>query len=376
MKQIKTAVLGCGMISETYLDNLRRKFRVIELAGCADIDAERCRARAEQFSLRAMTPEQLMDDPEIEMVINLTNPLAHAATTRALLEHGKHVFSEKMLAADFAQGRELCRLAAEKQLRLGAAPDTFLGGGLQTAQYALAHGLIGTPRSAVVSLGRNYRIFGEMLPHLYQHGGSILYDMGCYYFTALCCLLGPVRRISAMGTVSEPNRVNRRLTSPAFGQAFTVAESNILAAVLEFADGCLATVHLNSETNFGDKLHLELYGSDGCLTLGDPNTFDGAVMLGKPFCTAVPFPHTHGYLQNSRGVGAAEMAWSIAEKRPHRASMEMGLHVLEIAHGISASIADGRVYEMQTTMERPRPLPEGFVDAGLWGPTEETALME
>jgi predicted dehydrogenase len=318
----------------------------------------------------------MLNDDGIQMIVNLTNPAAHYAVTRQALERGKHVYSEKMLAVTLEEARALCRLASARGLRLGVAPDTFLGAGAQTAKYLVDHGVIGQAESFIASLGRDYRILGERLPHLYKKGGTILYDTGCYYLTALCAMLGPVERLSARGTVSNPARTGVRMGAPGFGTGYRVEDYNILAAVLEFSNGAIGTLHLNGETNFGDTVDIRLFGSRGILCVGDMNLFGAPVRLEKPFAEGIVFPFTHGYRANARGLGAAELAWSLLAGRPHRAGMELGLHVLEVAHGITASAQTGKEYRPTTAFEPPPPLPDGFIGTGDdWGPTEESALV-
>lgn len=375
MKRMKTAIVGCGVISDVYMQSFRDKFSVIELVACSDLDVKRMQASAEKFGLKAMPYEEILADPEIELVVNLTSPAAHYPLTRQALEHGKHVYSEKMLAVEFAQAKELCGLAQEHGVRLGCAPDTFLGGGLQTARYALDHGMAGRILSGVVSLTRDYRVIGENLPHLFRRGGSVLYDMGCYYLTALCSLLGPVAEVTAKGYRTEEKHLVRRVGSVNFGKEFPLDDCNVVTALLQFACGALVTVHLNSATILNESFHLELYGENGILRLGDPNTFGGAVTLEKAHNAPVTLPFTHGFQEQSRGLGAAELAWSVINGRPHRACMEQACHVLEIVHGIFVSAGSGQAYSMTTDFERPEPLPEGFIGKGFWEPEEESALI-
>lgn len=375
MRKIKTAVVGCGVISDVYLRAFQEKFSVIELAACSDIDEEKMHRTAEKYHIRPMKWQEILDESEIEMVVNLTNPAVHYLLTKQAIEAGKHVFSEKMLAVTFEEGRELCRLADAHQVRLGAAPDTFLGGGIQTAAGAVRMGLAGDILSGVVSLSRDYRVLGEILPHLNRKGGSILYDMGCYYLTVLCSILGSVRKISAFGTQKSSIRRGIRIGGPLFDQEYTVDDYDILTAVLEFAGSVFVTFHLNGECILNETFHLELYGSRGILRLGDPNTFAGVTVLQKAGNLPVSLPYTHGYQEESRGLGAAEMAWAISEGRPHRASKEMALHVLEAAHGIEESAKSGSVYCMTTAFEVPEPLPEGHIGKGFWEPSEESALI-
>nr|WP_277935328.1 Gfo/Idh/MocA family oxidoreductase [Parablautia muri] len=234
---------------------------------------------------------------------------------------------------------------------------------------------MGNVLSGLLSLTRDYGVFGENLPHLFQNGGSVLYDMGGYYLTAVCSILGSVKRVSAFGARTETSHKVTRVGSPFFGKEIPLEEDNIVTAILEFENKALVTLHLNSGTIINENYHLELYGDKGILRMGDPNTFCGEVVLEKAQNQPVILPFTHGFQKQSRGLGAAEMAWSILDGRPHRASMEMALHVLEIIHGIFTSADSEKIYVMETKFELPKPLPEGFIGEGFWAAKEESALL-
>lgn len=375
MQRIKTAIVGCGVISETYIQSFREKFSVIDLCACSDLEVQKRDLIASKYGLNSMSFEEILNTPEIALIINLTSPNAHYEVNKKSLEHKKHVYSEKMLAVEFEQAKELCSLAKENRVRLGCAPDTFLGGGMQTARYTVDRGMLGRIQSGVISLTRDYRVFGENLPHLFKKGGSVLYDMGCYYLTAICSMLGRVKRISAFGTKTEEVHKVKRIGSIYYDQKIILDDCNVITAILELEKNVFITLHLNSGTILNESFHLELYGSDGIMRMGDPNTFGGRVELEKAKNQPVAFPFTHGFQGQSRGLGAAEMAWSLLAGRPHRASMEMACHVLEIVHGIFTSIESGSVYEMTTDFDLPEPLPEGFIGQGFWEPVEESALI-
>jgi predicted dehydrogenase len=322
-----------------------------------------------------MTLEEILADASIELVINLTTPAAHYPINKRALLAGKHVFSEKMIAVELDEGRELVLLADEKGLHLGVAPDTFLGASIQTAKYIVEHGLIGSPVSCRASVSRNYGIYGEFLPHLYKRGAGIGFDMGGYYLTALAAILGPVERVSAFTRVNRKERVNTRVGAPLFGEAYELEEPNVIAAALQYESGVLGTLHMNSDSILDERTGLEIYGTDGILIMGDPNQFGPQVSLQKVNSAPVAFPLTHGFAENSRGLGAAEMAWSIRAGRNHRASKEMAMHVFETVHGIMLSASSKTAYEMTTRFETPAALPEGFIGDGGWTSKEESALI-
>ena len=376
MERVRTAVVGCGSISTIYMESFTNgKFGIIELVGCSDMDEGRMQASAERFGIRAMALEEVLSDESIELVINLTTPAAHYPVTKRALLAGKHVFSEKMIAVELEEGKELVALANEKGLRLGVAPDTFLGAGVQTAKYIVDRGLIGRPVSCRASVSRNYGIYGEFLPHLYKKGAGIGFDMGGYYLTALAAVLGPVARVSAYTAISGKQRVNTRVGAPLFGQSYELEGPNVIAAALQYENGVLGTLHMNSDSILDERTGLEIYGTDGILLMGDPNQFGAPVYLQKTNAAPVEFPLTHGFRENSRGLGAAEMAWSIRAGRNHRASKEMAFHVFETMHGIMASAQSGNAQAITSRFETPGALPEGYIGDGGWTRKEESALI-
>ena len=347
MKRIKTAVVGCGSISDIYMTNLTNgKFTVMELVACSDLMVERMNASAAKFGIKAMSLDEICADPEIEMVICLTTPAAHYPIIKQALLAGKHVFSEKMIAVDLWQGKELVQIANEKGLHLGVAPDTFLGASVQTAKYIVA-----------------------------KKGAGIGFDMGGYYLTALAAILGPVRSVAAFTATNDPDRVNTRIGAPGFGQAYDVQVPNVISATMQYANGVLGTLHMNSDCIEDEETCLKIYGTEGILTMGDPNQFGAPVYLQKPLCEPVEFPFTHGYQENSRGLGAAEMAWSILAGRDHRASKEMAYHVFETMHGIMTSAETGSFCQLQSTFQTPAALPAGYRSVGDWSRKEESALI-
>lgn len=376
MQRVKTAIIGCGSISNIYMQSFTNgKFSIIELVACSDMDEARMRQSAEAFGIRAMTLDEILEDGSIELVVNLTTPAAHYPITKRALLVGKHVFSEKMIAVELEEGAELVALANEKGLHLGVAPDTFLGASVQTAKYIVDKGLIGTPVSCRASVSRNYGIYGEFLPHLYKKGAGIGFDMGGYYLAALAAILGPIQRVSAFTAISGQQRVNTRIGAPMFEQEYELEVPNVITAAMQYESGVLGTLHMNADSIIDERTNLEIYGTDGILIMGDPNVFGTPVYLQKTNSAPVAFPLTHGFAENSRGLGAAEMAWSIRAGRNHRASKEMALHVFETMHGIMTSAESGATHVMQSTFSTPAALPEGYIGDGGWTRKEESALI-
>lgn len=375
MQKVKVAVVGCGSISDIYMSNIKSgKFQILDLVACSDLMADRMQASAEKYGCKAMTLDEICADPAIDMVINLTIPAAHYPVIKQCLEAGKHVFSEKMIAVELWQGKELVEIADRKGLYLGVAPDTFLGASVQTAKYIVDSGLIGKPVSCRASVSRNYAIYGEFLTHLCKRGGGIGFDMGGYYLTALAAILGPVKQVSAFTAIHDPERINTRIGAPNYGQRFMIEDANVITAAMQYASGVLGTLHMNSDCIIDETYGLEIYGTEGIVYMGNPNEFGDPVYLQKTLGEKVRFPLTHGYAENSRGLGAAEMAWSIVKGRKNRACKEMAFHVFEMMHGIMASAESGKAVMMQSTFQTPAALPAGYMGDGGWTRKEESAL--
>ena len=252
---------------------------------------------------------------------------------------------------------------------------TFFGASVQTVKYIVDKGLIGKPLSCRASISRDYGIYAEFLTHLAKKGAGIGFDMGGYYLTALAAILGPVRSVAAFTATNDPDRVNTRIGAPGFGQAYDVQVPNVISATMQYANGVLGTLHMNSDCIEDEETCLKIYGTEGILTMGDPNQFGAPVYLQKPLCEPVEFPFTHGYQENSRGLGAAEMAWSILAGRDHRASKEMAYHVFETMHGIMTSAETGSFCQLQSAFQTPAALPAGYRSVGDWSRKEESALI-
>ncbi|MBQ5986204.1 MAG: Gfo/Idh/MocA family oxidoreductase [Clostridia bacterium] len=379
MRKVRTAVVGCGMISYIYIKNFLHLFSVIELAGVCDMNAASAAEKSALFHVPVLTMEQIKNDPSIELVVNLTGPAAHYAVIRELLEAGKNVFTEKMLCLDFEDGKALVALAKEKGVRLGVAPDTFLGAGLQTARFCIDRGMIGKVTSVRAAINRSQALNAEAFRFLRNPGGGFAYDMGVYYVTALLTLLGPVQQVTGFVVETKPHAPQLLYADPA-ETPWKTADNNLSVAALRFANGVVGTLHFDGESIDEERPSLVIYGTEGILSLGAPNDFNGSVRLLRNNTNEVELPFTHGFTGETlygpetpadygqhRGVGAAEMAWAILGERPHRASAELGLHTMELLLGIDRSSQTGRVYDMTTSFDLPAPLRSGYTDRVLGG---------
>ena len=356
MTPLGIGVVGCGVISEIYLKNAAM-FPQIEVRAVADLIPEAAAARAGAFGVEDMTPDQLMERDDVDIVLNLTIPAAHAEVGQRALAAGKHVYSEKPLAGSLADARALSDAADAAGLRLGCAPDTFLGGGHQTARALVDAGRIGTPSAgtAVLMLAGHER-WHPNPDFYYQPGGGPLLDMGPYYITAMVNLLGPVARVSALASRGRETRTIA--TGPRAGQSVPVEVQTHVAGVMEFASGALVQIATSFEVRAHRHTPLELYGPDGSLLIPDPNRFDGTVELFDDAWAPQPMRHAHGD-GNYRGLGLADMAAAIVEGRPHRASGALALHVLEVMEALLASAEEARAVDITSTCERPAPLAAG-----------------
>jgi predicted dehydrogenase len=358
----RVGIIGCGNISRAYATKLTA-LPDLALVACADLDADRALSLAEEFRVpAALTPDALLADPDVDVVVNLTVPRSHAAITRSALEAGKHVYSEKPLALETPDGQELASLAHTRGLRLGCAPDTFLGAGLQTCRALIDAGAIGTPLGANAFVqGSGPESWHPDPRAFYQRGAGPLYDIGVYYVTALVALLGPVRRVTGAARIS---RTQRLITSqPMAGTWMDVEVPTHVTGVLELEAGPVATLVASFDVPATRYRWIEVYGTDGTLSVPDPNTFGGPVQIRRAGETDwTDMPLSHGNAQQSRGLGLADMVRAQRSGRSHRASGDLALHVLEVMERVIAAAESGRHQEVTTRVDRPAPLAPGLPD--------------
>lgn len=364
MNVVKAGIIGCGNISDAYLRSCPI-FLILDVIACADIDISKAQERANEYDIRALTVEEILADPEIEIIINLTVPTAHTGVNLAALAAGKHIYTEKPLAVRREDGRRALDLAREKGLRLGCAPDTFLGGGLQTCRKLLDENALGRPVAFSAFMGsRGPERWHPNPANFYQPGAGPLFDMGPYYLTALVSLLGPVSRVCGVARISFAERLAEH---PAIaGQRVPVTTPTHVAALLEMASGPIGTLTTSFDVPVHRQPRIEIYGSEGTLSLPDPNSFGGPVevaQLGQREWQDVAL--THGYRANHRGLGVADMAHALRSGRPHRASGELAFHVLEVMHAILEAAETGQRVEIGSTCPRPAALPAGLPEGVL-----------
>jgi predicted dehydrogenase len=356
VKIVKIGVIGCGNISGIYFSNLG-KYKPVEVVATADLDIERAKVAAAKYGVaKTCSVEQLLADPEIEIVLNLTVPKAHYSVAKAALQAGKNVYNEKPLTVARAEGEEIMGLAKSKGLLVGCAPDTFLGAGLQTCRKIIEDGLIGEPIGAnAFMLCHGHESWHPSPEFYYEQGGGPMFDMGPYYLTALVSLMGPVVRVSGSARASFPTRT---ITSePKKGKVIPVDTPTHLVGVLDFENGAIGQITTSFDVWASRLPCIEVYGTEGSMSVPDPNGFGGTVQIRKPGDSDwQDVTHSHGYAENSRGLGVMDMAYAIRTGRPHRASGELAFHVLDIMHAVHTASDSGKAVELKTALVKPEPM--------------------
>lgn len=355
-KKTTVAVIGCGVISNIYLQNMTTIFPNLEVIACCDLSAERAKERSEQYNIAARTYEDVLADPGVDMVVILTPAPAHYGLIKQGLLAGKHVYTEKTMTIDLEQAKELVSLANEKGVYLGAAPDTFLGAAFQKARQVVDGGMIGEVTSFHVCANRCLDRLTCMFPFLRLPGGGICYDYGVYHLTALVSLLGPVAEVCAVVENKKPMRVGTVEGTADFGKTYEYNNEAQVTAILRMESGITGSFCMNGESIRQDLAMFRLYGTEGVLQLPDPNGFGGDVTLIRSRTEQEVLENNLPYSTNSRGIGPAEMAQAIAEGRPNRASKEQALHVLEVIQAMMESSKRGSFAKINSRCEKPTPL--------------------
>jgi predicted dehydrogenase len=374
-QKLGVGVIGSGNISAAYF-SLAPLFRGIKMKAAADINMDAARARAKEFDVRAETVEDLLKADDIDIIVNLTIPAVHHAVSKEILDAGKHVYSEKPFVLTLKEGQDLKARAEKKNLRIGSAPDTFLGGAHQ-----LVRNIIDTGKVGKITSGTAY-VMSHGMEHwhpnpdfFFQPGAGPVLDVGPYYVTNLIQLIGPVKRVAAISSTPAPERT---ITSqPRFGEKVKVETPTTIHALLEFANGAVITLNASWDVWNHNHKPMELYGEDGTIHVPDPNFFGGVVTFTRQSAPVKKMPkwdhplgvpnqkHAQGMMANYRTAGLADMAVAIGEGRPHRCSMELALHAVEVMTGILKAGEIGKFVEMTTTCERPAAL----------GPKDARALL-
>ncbi|GHT91202.1 oxidoreductase [Spirochaetia bacterium] len=376
IKKVKVAVVGCGTISEIYLTNMTSKFEILEVVGCCDIIKERMERRSKQFNIKQMNIEEILNDKDIELVLNITDPVNHHLVSTQALNAGKNLYSEKPIDLSIEAARELVQLADKKGVLYGNAPDTFMGQAIQDARFYLDSGLIGDITSVTATLNRDAGLLAERFPFTALPGGGIGLDVGVYYVTAMLSILGPVKDVSGFVTTVRPERTHYFPNKEDFGEKFRLQAENLVVGSFRFASGVFGNLHFNSSSIAPEKPQITFFGTDGILYLQNPDKFGGEVQVVlKGQTDPVTLPPAHAFTGNSRGIGPAELAWSLRNGRKPRTSKEMAFHGLELLLGLYKSCETQQFYKMTSFFERPNPIPRGYLDETYGGSPAEAGLV-
>ncbi len=365
-RELGVGIIGCGNISTTYF-SLAPLFKGLKVLACTDLNMNAAELRAEEYGVKAQTVDELLANDELDIIVNLTIPDAHYAVSKRILEAGKHVYSEKPLVLSLEAGEDLRRIAKDKKLNVGCAPDTFLGGAHQLARKYIDEGGIGRITSGTCHvMSPGMEMWHPNPDFFFLPGGGPVLDLGPYYIANLINLIGPVKRVAALTSMASETRT---ITSqPRAGEVIPVRTPTNIHALLEFENG--ATVTLSASWDVWSHRHgnMELYGTDGSLFVPDPNFFGGIVEASgrnkeiKPLESwDHPFgidnqEHANGPRANYRTAGLADMAVAILEGRDARCSLDRALHGVDVMTSILQSGAEGRFVDLSTTCTQPQAL--------------------
>lgn len=356
-KTIAVGIIGCGNISDAYL-KAAPKFDALSIVACSDINIKAAEAKAKTYDIKALSVDDILADPEIDLILNLTTPQHHVPVGLRILAAGKHAYSEKPLAISVAEAEQLATLAAQKGLRVGCAPDTFLGGAHQTARQVIDDDTIGTPLAgSAYMMCPGHEAWHPNPDFYYQDGGGPLMDMGPYYITALINMIGSVE--SVIGVAKSAYATREIASGPRKGDTFGVDVKTHVSAILSFTCGAQVTLTTSFDVHKHSQNHIELYGSTGSMIVSDPNCFDGKIQASVGSGDWKTRPQSHHYGDgNYRIIGLADMAQAIIDGRPHRASLELSLHVLEVMESILKSAETGHRIDLKHQCARPDALSE------------------
>jgi predicted dehydrogenase len=370
MARIDIGIIGCGNISHSYLKGAARS-ELVRVKSVADLQGEAAEKKATEYGVQAVTVDRLLADPDIQIVINLTVPLAHAPVSLQVVEAGKHVYSEKPLVTRLEEAEELMLAAAAKGVRVGCAPDTFLGAGHQACRRAIDAGRIGRPIAGSAFFATHGMEHWHPNPEFFfKRGGGPILDIGPYYITQLVNLLGPVARVAAQATMGAATRTVS--SDPLKGSIIQVEVPTTVNGVLSFVNGANVTVTTSWDVWKHCRVPFEIYGSEGSMLVPDPNFFGGDPMLSEgggdwtpidisthPFGKPNRSTNAGAQVADYRIIGLLDMAAAVRDNRPHRAGGDLAMHVLEVLCAFEQSSTEGRHVQIETLCDRPEPLPLG-----------------
>lgn len=362
LQPIKIGIIGVGKISGQYFNTISR-LPILQLTAVADLNTDLAAEVAGQQDVRNLSVDALLNDDDVDLVLNLTIPAAHAEIDLLAIAAGKHVYGEKPLAADFGDGVKIMDAAKAAGVRVGSAPDTVLGTGTQTARKAVDDGLIGTPISAVATMVTpGHERWHPNPDFYYQPGGGPLLDMGPYYISSLITMLGPVARV--IGAASHKRDTRTIGSGPRAGETIPVAVDTHVTGVLVHESGVLSTLVMSFDAAATKAPNIEVHGSEATLIAPDPNQFGGDVSIHPVGGEWSVLPVTAGYLDAGRGYGIADLAATPADQQI-RASGDLGLHVLDVMLSLLQSAERGTAVDVATSCERPAAVPLGEAPGGV-----------
>lgn len=375
-KKVKTAIIGSGMISDIYMENLKNRFSIIDLVGCSDLVSEKSKKQAEKYGIKQMTNEEILNDDEIELVLNLTYASAHYEVSKQILSAGKHCYSEKMMCLTLDEAKELDKIRKEKNVMFTVAPDTFLGASQQTARFIVEKGLIGDVIQIISNRPRGYHMIKTTEDDNYRkysvmcEGGGIPFDMGGYDLHTLFNIFGPIESVCGYAYTQNAHRSYLNPRHEKFNEDFFVNTINTMCASMKFKSGPLLSFTTSSEYSISDSM-LIIMGTEGILYLPDTNDFSGTIYLQKKDNEKLEFPLCHPFTEQCRGIGAADMAWALRTGRKSRLSFEMSYHTLEVINAVIDSSNDGETKHLTTDFDIPKPISTEFYR----GTSEERSLF-
>ena len=356
MQPVRIGIIGVGNISGIYLKNLS-EFRSTEIVAVADIDLDRAKSVAERHGIpQALSPEALIASSDVEFVLNLTIPNVHGSVALQAVRAGKHVYNEKPLSVETYEAKLLLEEASNNGVLVGCAPDTFLGGGIQTCRALIDSGAIGEPVAAnAFMLCHGHETWHPSPEFYYQKGGGPMLDMGPYYITALINLLGGIRRVTGSTRISFPTRTIS--SQPKFGKIIDVETSTHLTGTMDFVGGVIGQITTSFDVYPDPLPNIVIYGSEGSLIVPDPNGFGGVPKIrGSKESEFQVVELTHGYSDNERGIGVADMCHVIRNGGAHRASGALAYHALEVMHAFTQSSETEKHVHLTSMVERPAPM--------------------
>jgi predicted dehydrogenase len=351
---VNVGIVGCGNVLDLFYGPALLRHPALRVVATADEDSERAARAAAQFTgAKSMDASALIQSPAVEVVLNLTNPAGHAAVTTSALHAGKRVYSEKPLATTLGDAAAILQLSEQNRLRVGCAPDTVLGTGIQTARAFIDEGGIGTVASANATLALpGHELWHPNPDFYYKPGGGPVLDMGPYYFSALYHLLGPV--VSVQAQASRPTEVRTIRSGARAGEQIPVLVDTHISALLQHESGAVSTVILSFDVVNSSMPFIEVHGSTGSISVPDPDRFDGPVSVSRERGGAwEELPVLAGYVGAERGVGLADMVESERDGVPHRANAQVAYHVLEVMTAIFDAGATGTRAHIQSRPQRP-----------------------